>query len=55
MNVQIIMEYLGGGGHRTMAAAQLGGVNMQEAKSKLCETIDAKYPRSDGEEQDSIS
>ena len=37
------------------AAAQLGGVNMQEAKSKLCEAIDAKYPRSDGEEQDSIS
>ena len=37
------------------AAAQLGGVNMQEAQSKLCEAIDAKYPRADGEEQDSIS
>ena len=37
------------------AAAQLGGVNMQEAQSKLCEAIDAKYPRTDGEEQDSIS
>mgnify|MGYP000071465693 FL=1 len=55
LNVQIIMEYLGGGGHRTMAAAQLTGVNMEEAKSKLCEAIDAKYPRTDGEEQSPIS
>lgn len=55
LNVQIIMEYLGGGGHRTMAAAQLTGVNMEEAKSKLCEAIDSKYPRTDGEEQSPIS
>ena len=55
LNVQIIMEYLGGGGHRTMAAAQLTGVNMEEAKSKLCEAIDAKYPRTDGEEPTPIS
>ena len=55
LNVQIIMEYLGGGGHRTMAAAQLTGVNMEEAKSKLCEAIDAKYPRTDDEEPTTIS
>ena len=55
LNVQIIMEYLGGGGHRTMAAAQLTGVNMEEAKSKLCEAIDAKYPRTDDEEPTPIS
>ena len=49
------MEYLGGGGHRTMAAAQLTGVNMEEAKSQLCEAIDAKYPRTDDEEPTPIS
>lgn len=44
MNVQIIMEQLGGGGHRTMAAAQLSDVTVDIAKAKLCEAIDAKYP-----------
>ncbi|MGN0544520.1 MAG: DHH family phosphoesterase [Acutalibacteraceae bacterium] len=44
MNVQIIMEYLGGGGHRTMAAAQLTGVDTEQAKARLYEAIDAKYP-----------
>lgn len=39
INVQLIMEELGGGGHQTMAAAQLVGVSLQEAKEKLIEVI----------------
>lgn len=35
VNVQVIMEQLGGGGHQTMAAAQLPECNIQEAKEKL--------------------
>lgn len=35
INVQIIMETLGGGGHQNMAACQLKGCNMKEAEAKL--------------------
>lgn len=44
INVQIIMEMLGGGGHHTMAAAQLKGTEMEKAKQLLLEAID-KYFR----------
>ncbi|MCI7805189.1 MAG: DHH family phosphoesterase [Oscillospiraceae bacterium] len=39
MNVQIIMERLGGGGHQTMAAAQLKNVSEQTAKEMLIGAI----------------
>ena len=35
VNVQVMMEKLGGGGHRTIAGAQLKGVDMEEAKNRL--------------------
>lgn len=35
INVQLVMEALGGGGHQTMAAAQLSDISLQEAKEKL--------------------
>ena len=35
VNVQLIMESLGGGGHQNMAACQLKGCNMITAKEKL--------------------
>lgn len=41
MNVQIVMESLGGGGHQTMAGAQLD-TGLDEAKAKLQNAID-KY------------
>ena len=44
INVQIIMKMLGGGGHHTMAAAQLKGTEMEKAKQLLLEAID-KYFR----------
>ena len=40
INVQVLMEYLGGGGHLTMAGAQLKGVSLEEAKEKIKESID---------------
>lgn len=40
MNVQIIMEKLGGGGHRTMAAAQLQVDSFESAIEKLKTAID---------------
>lgn len=39
-NVQLVMEALGGGGHLTMAGAQLRGVSAAEAKRQLIEKID---------------
>lgn len=39
MNVQVIMEKLGGGGHQTMAAAQLIDVSEQKAKEMLIDVL----------------
>ncbi len=40
INVQLIMERLGGGGHLNMAGAQLTDCSLAEAKRKLQDTID---------------
>ncbi len=40
MNVQVIMEQLGGGGHQTMAAAQIRDISTQEAFKRLTSAID---------------
>ena len=40
INVQLIMEQLGGGGHLNMAGAQLTGHTLPEAKRVLQDTID---------------
>ena len=40
MNVQVLMERLGGGGHINMAGTQLKDVNMEEAKEILKKAID---------------
>jgi c-di-AMP phosphodiesterase-like protein len=39
INVQLVMEALGGGGHQTMAATQLKDVSLQEAKDRLTEVL----------------
>jgi len=41
VNVQSIMEQLGGGGHLTGAATQLEGISLKEAVRRLKEAIDA--------------
>ncbi len=39
INVQVILEKLGGGGHITLAGAQVEGMTMEEAKQLLIEKI----------------
>ena len=40
INVQVLMEKLGGGGHRSVAGAQLTGVSIEEACDKVKQAID---------------
>ncbi|WP_125141211.1 DHH family phosphoesterase [Clostridium transplantifaecale] len=47
INVQIMMEKLGGGGHRTIAGAQLKGATIEEAKDKLKEIITVMLEKGD--------
>ena len=39
INVQIIMERLGGGGHLNVAGCQLTGMTLEEAEQKLCNVL----------------
>lgn len=43
MNVQVVMESLGGGGHMTMAGAQLTDIGMEAARQKLLQAIDQYF------------
>jgi len=47
VNVQVIMERLGGGGHLNIAGAQLSGLTAEEAKKKLIDTIDTMIKEGD--------
>lgn len=43
INVQVILEKLGGGGHITLAGAQLEGITMEEAKVELINRINEYF------------
>ncbi|MCM1299232.1 MAG: DHH family phosphoesterase, partial [[Eubacterium] siraeum] len=43
LNVQLVMEHLGGGGHQTMAGAQLKGASIEESGRLIKEAIDNYY------------
>lgn len=45
VNVQILMEELGGGGHLTMAGAQIPNVTMEEAKATLLKVLQTTLPK----------
>ncbi|MEE1285001.1 MAG: DHH family phosphoesterase [Acutalibacteraceae bacterium] len=45
INVQVIMEILGGGGHQTMAAAQLAGCDRETATTRLFAAVDEYYSK----------
>ena len=47
INVQIIMERLGGGGHMSVAACQMEGISMAEAIGNLKATIDIMLEEGD--------
>ena len=39
INVQVMLEELGGGGHMTIAGAQLEGVTLAQARERVLEVI----------------
>ncbi len=41
INVQLVMEQLGGGGHQTMAGAQIERDSIEHVKNQLMEIIDS--------------
>ncbi len=47
VNVQVMMEQLGGGGHRTIAGAQLEGVTIEAARRQVKEVIDHMLEKGD--------
>lgn len=47
VNVQVMMEKLGGGGHRTIAGAQLADVSIEEAKTRLKAVIKEMIEKGD--------
>ncbi len=47
VNVQVMMEHLGGGGHRAVAGAQLEGVNVDQAKAMVKKVIDEMLEKGD--------
>ncbi|MCM0649293.1 DHH family phosphoesterase [Clostridium swellfunianum] len=47
VNVQVIMEALGGGGHMTMAGTKLSGLTIEEVLEKLQDTIDKNIKESE--------
>ena len=51
VNVQLIMEALGGGGHLTMAATQIKNTDYQTVKDLLIENIDKYYQDIQEEEE----
>lgn len=47
INVQIIMEKLGGGGHLSAAGTQFADISIEEAKNKIQETLQAMWDNGD--------
>lgn len=47
INVQVILENLGGGGHMTIAGAQLENIDIEEAKFILKQSIEKYLKESD--------
>ncbi len=47
VNVQVMMEQLGGGGHRAIAGAQLKNVTIEEAKQRVKEAVDIMVEKGD--------
>ena len=47
VNVQVMMEKIGGGGHMSVAGAQLKGMTLAEARVKIKEIIDEMISEGD--------
>lgn len=55
INVQVILEKLGGGGHQTVAGAQLSGVTLLEARQRIIDLITVYYKESERHESNSAT
>jgi len=55
MNVQLIMEKMGGGGHQTMAGAQLAGVSIEDARQRLFKAIDEYHTENAAKQQKALT
>ncbi len=50
VNVQVIMEKLGGGGHLTMAGTQMRNINIADAKQALMQSIEEYFVKQENKE-----
>lgn len=55
VNVQVLMEQLGGGGHQTVAGAQLKQIGCAETRAKVMEIINYYLQESDSHESNSAA
>lgn len=55
INVQVIMEQLGGGGHQTVAGAQVKGSTLEQVKGQVIELINNYIEESDENESNSTA
>ena len=51
VNVQVVLEKLGGGGHLTMAGAQTKGIDLEEGARRLKQAIDEYYDTLEDKEE----
>lgn len=54
INVQVLMEELGGGGHQTVAGVQLKGVELAALRQQIVELVNKYLEESDGYESDLV-
>ena len=54
VNVQVLMEELGGGGHQTVAGVQLKGANLKELRRQIIELVNKYLEESDIYESDLV-
>ena len=47
VNVQVVMEKLGGGGHMSVAGAQLENMTVEEAEEKVKAVLDSMIEKND--------
>lgn len=55
VNVQVLMEHFGGGGHQTMAGAQLKNITIEEARQRLVELVKQQIEESEADETHSAA
>ena len=55
LNVQVIMEALGGGGHQNVAGAQVKGASLADIKAKVIEISEKYIEENDKDESDSAA